>query len=289
MSPIVLTPRDERLLETLYDFGLMTTAQLGRRIFPGVKATTVLRRLRKLSKRGFIASQEGLGRGKFVWSVTAKGGSLIGFPQGYGHVNRNSLEHDVAVSEVRLTLEEIGAVTDWQSGHLLKRAVAKPKRGEKPGPFPDGILLVAKKDHPLPVAIEVELTAKAAGRYLSVLSSYEQKKSIAAVWYLTSQRSIGKAVLQASRSPKFSPRKTDWVFWTPLSELLEKPHELQFRGKSGCFPLSQIVPNLKAPAHCAAQSQSKEAWSNSNQTPANSLKLQRTPPTQEGALGPQAL
>ena len=61
------TERDRKLLETLSDFGLMSTAQLERRVFAGIKSTTVLRRLRILEKRTLIARSSGLSQGRLTW------------------------------------------------------------------------------------------------------------------------------------------------------------------------------------------------------------------------------
>ena len=239
MSKTPLTPRDYVLLETLFSFGLMTTSQLERKVFSRIRRTTVLRRLRKLGKRGLIQKTSGSEKGALVWSVTAKGGALIGESSGYGHINRNTLEHDILVSEVRLVLEEIGVSREWKPGHILKKEVS-PRRGES-GLIPDGIMLLPLGDSVRAVAIELELSAKAYSRYTKVIREYAGKRSIAAVWYIVSHKSIGRSVFKAAASPNFSDRKGEWVFWTPLSEILEDPHQALLRGMSKAINLKDLA------------------------------------------------
>jgi DNA-binding MarR family transcriptional regulator len=239
MSQTPLTQRDYVLLETLFSFGLMTTPQLERKVFSRIRRTTVLRRLRKLGKRGLIQRTSGSEKGALVWSVTAKGGALIGEPSGYGHINRNTLEHDILVSEVRLVLEEIGVSREWKPGHILKKEVSPGRR--ESGLIPDGIMLLPLGDSFRAVAIELELSAKAHSRYTKVIREYAGKRSIAAVWYIVSHKSIGKSVFKAAASPNSSDRKGEWVFWTPLSEMLKDPLQAQLRGMSKTISLKDLA------------------------------------------------
>lgn len=272
MSPVFLTPRDHGLLEALYDFGLLTTPQLERKVFGRIRRTTSLRRLRKLEKRGLIARSAGLEKGTLAWSVTTKGGSLIGRSQGYGHVNRNTLEHDILVSEIRLIFEEIGASSGWKSGHLIKKRQSSNKYWE--GVVPDGILLLPLGESIKPMAIEVELTTKASGRYVNVLREYAMKKSVVAVWYIVSHKTIAKAVMKALASRTYSGRNGDWVFWTPLDEVLKDPLQIQLRSKTKSIWLQDLVPSIRArttPAQAAAQRLSNSPLSKKNESHANPL------------------
>jgi DNA-binding HxlR family transcriptional regulator len=241
---ITLTERDRTLLTTLQDFGLMTTSQIERKVFGGIRRTTVLRRLRKLEWRGLIARTSGLEKGASAWWITAKGGSIVGNLQGYGHVNRHTLEHDVLISEVRVILESIGASQAWTSGHLLKRQM-DPRESET-RILPDGIILMPMRDGSKAIALELEMTAKAKGRYVHVLEEYAEKKSVSAVWYIVSHAALAKGVMKAAASQTYSGRKSEWVFWTPLQEILKDPLKIQLRSQTKAYPLKSLVPSIRA-------------------------------------------
>ena len=269
MNKIPLTKRDYALLETLFSFGLMTTHQLERKVFSRIRRTTVLRRLRKLEKRGLLQKTSGAEKGALVWSVSAKGGALIGEPSGYGHINRNTLEHDIFVSEVRLILEEMGVRFEWKPGHILKKEVS-PGRGE-PGLIPDGIMLLQLGDSVRAIAIELELSAKAHTRYAKVIREYATKRSISAVWYIVSHKSIGKSVFKAAHFPHLSDRKGEWIFWSPLDEILKDPLQVKLHGINKTLNLkdlaqapAQSVSRQEEPSHLASFANSSHGKENSS-------------------------
>jgi hypothetical protein len=288
-----LTDRDKRLLETLSDFGLMSTDQLERKIFSPIRNTTALRRLRKLEKRKLLSRSSGLAKGRLAWSITAKGGSVVGLPEGFGHINRNTLEHDVLVNELRLILEEIGASRGWKSGHSLKREVS-PQRGEG-GLLPDGILFLPSGDSVKAVGIELELSAKALGRYRSVLEEYDDKKSIALVWYIVSHPSIAKIVMKALDSKGSFERKGDWVYWTPLSEFLGDPFQIKLRSKNKTLWLKDLVPIqlIPKPSNSPAQGRAHEVSTRGETSenidhakPTDVKEKSRSPPNPDFAFQP---
>src|SRR5579859_4501608 len=210
MNRARLTNRDQAFLSLLYDYGLMTTEHIRRREYSGVRATTVLRRLRKLEEMKLLTRTRGTSRGGAVWWLTQRGGSKIGHPHGYGHVNRNTLEHDISISDVHCALEEMSACQAWTSGHLLKRQAGAKSRRREPL-VPDGIAFLRTANGVRALAIEVELSTKAKGRYRRVLEEYALKKSIAGLWYIVANRSIARSVLHAARYAKGLDPKEDWI------------------------------------------------------------------------------
>jgi DNA-binding HxlR family transcriptional regulator len=287
MSQFILTNRDKELLSSLSDFGLMNTSQIQRRMFGQIRKTTVLRRLRKLEKKGLIAKTSGLPKGQLVWSITARGGSLIGLPQGYGHLNRNTVEHDILVSEVRLTLEDLGVSRGWKSGHALKKDVSPGQKGEPV--LPDAIILLPSGNKLLAVAIELELITKAKGRYVHVLREYAQKKSIACVWYLVPSQTVMRPILKALQSRNFPERSGDWIYWTLISEIFGDPLQIKLRTRDKTIFLKDLVPIQNSTAHPRAQEMSRRKDFEKKTDSLNVLNEDRNPnssPSPRESLNP---
>ncbi len=115
-----VTPRDLMCLQAIDRYGIMTTKQLHQTIFPQTDVRTVLRRLRKLESKKLISRNQGLPNANLVWSLAQRGLNLVGSRAGFT-VNRNSLEHDILVSIVRLELDRLKFGVSWQSSHALRQ------------------------------------------------------------------------------------------------------------------------------------------------------------------------
>src|SRR5689334_12522250 len=119
MGRVQITERDKRLLTMLEDYGLLATAQIRELVFKNTDAHTMMRRLRALRSKKLIQSCHGLPNGRKVWTLGDLGLRTVASDTKVG-INRNSLEHDVTVSEVRMKLEAIGAAQGFRSSHFLK-------------------------------------------------------------------------------------------------------------------------------------------------------------------------
>ena len=119
------TERDMFLLEQLESYGVLSTQQIRELIFKGINTRTVLRRLRLLKQRGFIFSSEGLSNGGLAWVLSKKSASLFKHDIENKIINKNTLQHDVAVSSIRIHLERLKIAESWTSEHILKREVIK--------------------------------------------------------------------------------------------------------------------------------------------------------------------
>ncbi len=133
--------------------------------------------LQRMAEEGLIEEHkiEGLGGTLKVWGVTPHG-AIVGADLqsdapdfGYfepGRLSANTIQHALAVQEVRLDLQRRGW-TGWKTDrqcHQLKPADGWLK-------VPDSI---ATDPHGQLVAIEVERTFKTVKRYQAVISSYLQ-------------------------------------------------------------------------------------------------------------------
>ena len=125
------TERDLILLETLESYGVLSTQQIRELIFKGINTRTVLRRLRLLKQRGFIYSSEGLPNGALAWVLSKRSSGLFKHDLETKIINKNTLQHDVAVSSIRIQLERLKIAESWTSEHILKKEVIKSHYEER--------------------------------------------------------------------------------------------------------------------------------------------------------------
>ena len=194
------TKRDLLLLETLESYGVLSTKQIRELIFKGINTRTVLRRLRLLKQRGFIYSSEGLPSGALAWTLSKRSSRLDLETK---VINKNSLQHDVAVSSIRIHLERLKIAESWTSEHILRKEVIKAHYEERrsslsymddPPLIPDSLFITRHEGEMKAVALELELTLKSRERYKKIFSQYKEKEKIWFVWYVVLTRSAGEAL-----------------------------------------------------------------------------------------------
>ena len=195
------TTRDLFLLEKLESYGVLSTQQIRELVFNGINTRTVLRRLRLLKQRGFIFSSEGLPKGGLAWILSKKSANF--FKQDLSHkiINKNTLQHDVAVSSIRIHLERLKIVKSWTAEHILKKEIIRsPYRERKESSYfdegcslvPDSLFITKHEGEMKAVALELELSLKSRARYKKIFFQYEKKREIWFVWYVVLTRSMGK-------------------------------------------------------------------------------------------------
>ncbi|MCZ0932633.1 MAG: replication-relaxation family protein [Oligoflexia bacterium] len=197
------TERDLLLLETLESYGVLSTQQVRELIFKGINTRTVLRRLRLLKQRGFIYSSEGLPNGALAWVLSKRSALLFKHNIETKIINKNTLQHDVAVSSIRIQLERLKITENWTSEHILKKEVIKSHYEEKrnsssymdePPLVPDSLFITSHEGEMKAVALELELTLKSKDRYKKIFSQYKKKEKIWFVWYVVLTCSAGESL-----------------------------------------------------------------------------------------------
>jgi len=197
------TERDLFLLETLESYGVLSTQQVRELVFKGINTRTVLRRMRLLKQRGLILSSEGLPNGGLAWFLSKKSALLFKHDIETKVINKNSLQHDVAVSSIRGQLERLKIAESWTAEHVLKKEVMrsfhKEKRNslcymDKPLIVPDSLFITRHKGEMKAVALELELTLKSKVRYERIFSHYKKKERVWFVWYVVLSRSVGEVL-----------------------------------------------------------------------------------------------
>ena len=208
-NQLPLTKRDQNLLETLNKFDLLSTQQIEKYIFNNIDKPTVLRRLRILKKRGWLRSSEGLPKGGLVWSLTKKGAYSCSYDGYTKTVNRNTLQHDVLVSEVLFQLQRRNLLLDWTPEHVLRRQrigsttyLWRRFQDDSQSLAPDGVLVAQHEGKSKKIAMEVEISKKALGRYKKKFSFYQCRKEILFVWYVVLNKSFGESLLWLWRKEK---------------------------------------------------------------------------------------
>ena len=216
---IRLQERDFHLLKKLSSFGILSTKQVAKYIFCLADTTIVLRRLRNLEAAGLILNCGHLKNAEKVWSLSKDGANSIGASEPFRFANQNTIYHDVCLSELRFTFDEINLGTDWTAEHELKRLAIQSNQSF----IPDGIFLAKVDNKDQVVAIELELHAKSHKRYRRLLAEYFYKDSIGVIWYVVKDVSIIKPILmqwQAVQAKKYG-KPTQKIFFSIFDDIIK--------------------------------------------------------------------
>ncbi len=227
-----LTKRDILLLQVLGDYELLSTRQLRSLVFPGIRKTTALRRLRKLENEKLIRRIHGLKGGEFVWSLLMSGANRIHRDSCIERINRNSIEHDVLLNDIRIHLERMKIVTGWHTEQAIRRASSKSNSEIRNNLNPDAIASVRTPNGNEAVAIELELFAKNSSRYRKTFSQYGEIKSLWAIWYVVPTFSLGKRVTKEwlkAHSNEGCPQ----FYFLLISEVLHPDSPITLHGTNG--------------------------------------------------------
>jgi len=248
------------MMKTLGRYGVLSTEQAAKMFFPGTALTTVRRRLRALEKADHIFRVSGLDNGGVAWAVTKMSAQKLGCVHPARHFNRNSLTHDVLLSEVRYTLESTGVGEKWVPEHVLKiqTAIKHAKQMSERHFVPDAIFSVRQRGENRVVALELELTGKNRKRYEAILERYKYKKTLWAVWYLVANESLGRLLESVWKEVNFGKRN-DLLIWSELDSVLSNPREALVRCEHFSVPLKNHVTMkpLQDPALSGALPQSR--------------------------------
>lgn len=223
----------------------MTTRQIERAVFNGICLRTTLRRLGKLSKKGWLERELGVQGSPLIWTLMPKASKVLGSDLVYGSINRNTLEHEIKISEVRYWLERNFIVQLWKPGFELKKQ-AKEARGEYVDydVIPDGIVLMKSKtpNQHLVFALELELWLKRKKkRYRNIFGTYVKKDSINKLWYLVPSQRMGERLMEIWDEVSSSSQKSKFS-WSLIDDVCTKsPLELAIYSFADSQKFSELV------------------------------------------------
>lgn len=228
-----ITSRDLLLLKKLSSHGILSTELIRVYCFKSIDSSTVLRRLRKLEKKGLVKRTLGHESQNVLWSLGIKGSRLARVPMPKSHWNRNLLEHDLNLVSVRLAMEGCGISHSWMPEHQIRSTLFKKHglRGIKDRLVPDGLMGIDVDGRKESVAIEMEMTLKSKKRIQTTLRRYLEKADVHAIWYLSPNYSILNSIFKQWQL--IGGKKQGVKFYVSLlPDVLKNPLETKLMGFS---------------------------------------------------------
>lgn len=244
-----ITKRDVHLLQTLDAYSLLSTPQVNALNFPGIDFRTMLRRLRKLERAKLLQRTKDYRGGVSVWYLTGTGARRIGREPCIRTLNKNVLEHDLRVNDLRINLAPLRMVNSWKSAHQIKheRGVEVHPLSSMLDTIPDWLCRINSWNGQRNVAMEVELSYKGPSRMENVFYAYLRKSRLHHVWYFVATETMGETFTHIVRRitkpmDKFDPL---WFLWSNISEITD-PSQIRLRTLTGEMALGDL---FAIPAH----------------------------------------
>lgn len=230
---IRLSPSDQKLLDLFSRFEIMSSRQIRNLVYAKVIETNFFRRLRTLEKAKMIKRMGPMQDHSYAWMLGHEGKRKMGFSEKELFKTRLTLEHDVAVTEVRISLDLLGVGEKLIPERELRQKALSGKSSfrdkEKPVLVPDGLFPVVIKNEAKVIALEVELHFKNRHRYIELFKRYLQTNGIYAIWYVVPNSSLGDRLLKEWELffEKFSWRyaRNKVLCYSIFDEVSKSPHE----------------------------------------------------------------
>ena len=249
MSKLVLQPRDLKLLDLLNRYNLMSTKQIQSLVFSRIADSTMLRRLRLLEKNKYICQSAILDNYSRTWQLSDRSLEVMPDANVFKIYNRNTINHDILITEVRLKLEKINLGKDWVNGFDIKARVTKDQNSfrKEHQLVPDGVMIAAMKKQHMAIAVELELTIKSKNRYLNLLENYDNNPKINFVWYIFK----GISELKAFEKILIDVRRKGKIWISLLGDVLKNDDfRIYLISEGKWLQLSNIsFDEYKKPAH----------------------------------------
>lgn len=185
--------RDVKLCEYLLSFGFLSSEQIKKLLFPTTNKRTMLRRLRVLKQQKRLNRFEVSTGGQVLWYLTPSQVEQMKGKLVIKKINKNVLNHDLLVNDLRLQFEQQKVGSSWKSGHYFKHLASLKKKLEDSASdtIPDWVVTI----HHRVCALEVELHLKSKERMLKVFRTYSDNKEISLIWYFVPTESMRKRLL----------------------------------------------------------------------------------------------
>ena len=238
-----ITKRDVDLIGCVDSFGFLSTGQIKKLFFTYQHRSVASRRLSKLKKRGLLRSTSGLPLGELVWRLTPKALRAVGSENFIKSVNKNTLSHDVLVSDVRILLEKNHVGSHWKSAQEVIRVSRHPKYVNK-DIIPDWFFKFKGNKKLLNCALEVELHLKSATRMSETFKNYANQNAYSIVWYFVPNKKMGQKLAEGI-SRHHTNRSGLWFFYSVIGDLESNLNDLKLYHKEGFLRLSQITKMVK--------------------------------------------
>jgi hypothetical protein len=207
-----LTGRDLETLSFVAEHRLVLADHVAALL--GISAAGAARRLRSLTRAGFLTAQRPFDRGHACLQITRDGLGAVGADlRAPRRLDLRSYEHEVGAAWLWLAARggSFGPLEEVIAERRLRSLDARPDRAARPygitlggvGPggrerlhYPD-LLLVDSGGRR--VAVELELSSKGRTRRERILAGYAADARIDAVLYLVRDRRIGRSIQDSAR------------------------------------------------------------------------------------------
>lgn len=190
----MLSSRDRLLCQSLLSYGFLSSEQIKKLLFESTDKRTMLRRLRKLHQRKILNRFEVSRGGQVLWYLTSSQVELMKSNFVIKGINKNALNHDLKVNDLRVQFEQKNVGASWKSGHYLRHKASANKKPEErtSDTIPDWLVTINNRV----CALEVELHIKSKDRLYNVFRTYSNAKSISTLWYVVPTESMRKRLLR---------------------------------------------------------------------------------------------
>jgi hypothetical protein len=163
----VLTDRDRELFKLLSQARWLSTAQIGRRFFPGVSMNAVSKRLRRLVSGGLLFGTRPERTGESFFRLTRQGAGEVGEDVVVPRKLPAQLKHRRLINDIRLWLATCSMAThrflaEWE----FRLPVTKESQ------VPDAVLVVNVHGHERRLAVEVDCGTENASVLAKKLRGY---------------------------------------------------------------------------------------------------------------------
>lgn len=252
---MILTNRDQAILQDLQSYGLHTTRNLAQRHFPQVAMTTVLRRLRAIERAGYIKRITCLDGGGNAWCLSKTSAARLGPQPCKIHFPRFILDHDLKLADLRLRLEGAGIARSWRPEHEIRARVAEKhglrKMGERT--IPDGLMGVETEGLKETVAVELELSIKNQRRYQRIFRDYGSKNNLWGFWYVVQTPSIARQLMKAAKN-SWHLSNSPYFLWSLLADVMADPLNATVHSYTDSYKIHDLWKPEKStsPAHTPA-------------------------------------
>lgn len=269
--------RDKKLLELLALYEVMSSIQIRALAYPDVIETNFFRRLRELEKAKMIKRLGPMLDHSYAWLLGSEGKRRVGFGERDLFKTRLTLEHDVALTQIRLALDSIGVGKKLVPESELRKRARDQRIGfrEKSNPVvvPDGLFPVLIKERAEVFALEVELTLKSKQRYFELFKRYLKTDGIYAIWYVVPNHSMGERILTKWESffQKFDRQysRSKILCYSVLDEFTTQPRMALIHYHQGQVKICDWwrLPKAEVVVPNADQSQDQRLISETNKNP----------------------
>ncbi|MGK5090268.1 replication-relaxation family protein [Bdellovibrionota bacterium FG-2] len=231
-----ITKVNFKILEDIYQNGVLTFDQVYRYYFSGRDRTAAVKRMTKLFQSGYLVGRQmgnvyhqGLLKGiRVIYQITPlgiralrEGGASISFREAPIPLNTSTLFHDVLLVDVIKAIQTIfplAKITNCK--HLFAEHTSAIL-------VPDAVVEIETKSGRQRIAVELELTPKSDRRYRHLTVEYATSQDYECVIYVTQTKEIENKIrcqVTGQREVSKPPyQSTGTLFFIMLKDLLDHP------------------------------------------------------------------